>query len=135
MLMILVMLCVWALMIGAYWLSPSDGLPVMLVFFGAPVIAAFLMCRGNRKHDVTIGGTLFGAVLWGILHAALGGLILSNDKALLPEIPVQPDVLLDHSPSQERAYTLLFFMIAFAVVPPLLALIWRIILNIRARAK
>lgn len=132
MLMILMMLAAWALMIGAHWLSPSEGLPVTLVFFGAPLLSGILMCCGNRRNDLSLGQTLSGALLWGILNAMAGSILIHLSQKILPAIPASTDVPQEH-PAQQQSLTLLFFTILLVVLPPLMAVIWRIILNIRAR--
>ena len=130
--MLFAMLGAWAMMIGAHYLSPAEGLPVMLVFFGTPLLTAFLMCRGNRKNDITIGGTLSGALLWGILNALAGGLMMRFAPDILPAIPASADVP-QESPAQMLSFTLLFFTLLLAILPPLTALVWRLILNAKGR--
>ena len=120
----------WALMIGAHWISPAEGLPVTLVFFLAPLLSGILMCYRNRTHEIELENTLYGILAWGFFDFVAATLLIKNADKVLPEMPVSPDVLMDHTPAQEQTFTLLFFAILLGVLPPLMTIIWRIICKI-----
>jgi len=129
MLMVLAALAAWGLMVLSMSLFPTADWMQPVLLFAVPVLTAILMCRGNRKHEIPLDGTVFGGCIWVILNVCAGAVLshLAEKKTFYA-----------YETAEEWKGAQIFcwiFTAAIAVLPPLAAVIWRIILNIRERVK
>lgn len=116
------MLGAWVLLIAAILLNSIGGLITGIVVFTVPFLVGILMCRECYKNEIPISGVLFGGILWIILNAILGGILmqLAAHKHLIPT----------HSPEESTSLLLvcLIYTVELCVVPLVMTLTWRLIL-------
>lgn len=114
----------WVLIYLTMWKFPTMEV-LQLVLLCTPLAVGILMCRANRKSEISLDGTVFGGIIWVILNVVVGSVLVHL---------VSQKTFYAYETSEEwksANFTCVIYTLLFALLPPLMAVIWRIILNIR----